>query len=170
MAKPTVTLCGDDTYVPSGPRLGLAVARRNAAAVLIASRVIAAALLFGLHLNAAGDAVRRIQDRFLAPCCWQQSVAVHDSDIAKQMRAEIAGMVASGRSEEQIVDFYVARYGERILREPRGAYWWWSIVIPMVSIALATACLVLFLRRQRRETAVAANAADLPPLPDVDLD
>ena len=114
------------------------------------------------------NAVKRIQDRFLAPCCWQQSVAVHDSDIAKQMRAEIGSMVASGKSEEQIVDVYVARYGERILREPRGAKRWWLTVVPLVSIALATAGLVLFLRRQLKQPELVSATADLSPLPDLD--
>ena len=89
------------------------------------SRVLAGLLLVGLHLGAADkDDTKRIQDRLLAPCCWQQSVAVHDSDIARQMRAEIARLAASGKNEEQIVEVYVARYGERILREPRGAKRW----------------------------------------------
>ena len=45
---------------------------------------------------------------FLSPCCWQQKVAVHDWDIAKQVRTGIASMVADGKNEEQIVDLYVA--------------------------------------------------------------
>jgi hypothetical protein len=94
MLRTTVPRCGDDSYAPV----------RNAAAVLIASRVIAVALLFGLHVNAADDALRRIEDRSVAPCCWQQGVAVHDSDIATQMCAEIASMVADGKNEEQIVN------------------------------------------------------------------
>ena len=170
MVRPTVPRCGDDSHAPGDPRLGPAVARRNEAAVLIAARVIVSALLFGLHVNAADDALRRIEDRFLAPCCWQQSVAVHDSDIAKQMRAEIAGMVADGKNEEQIVDVYVARYGERILREPRGGYWWWSVMVPTVSIILAATGLVFFLRRLQKPPILAADATDLPPLPDLDLD
>ena len=69
-------------------------------------------LWLALHpLAAEKNAVKRIRDRSLAPCCWQQSVAVHDSEIAKRMRAEIANMVADGKNEEQIVDLYVARYG-----------------------------------------------------------
>jgi len=106
----------------------------------------------------------------MAPCCWQESVAIHRSEIAGEMRAEIARMVAGGRSEDQIVDFYVARYGERILREPRGSKRWWLTLVPLASIALATSGLVFFLRRQQNQPALAADAADLPPLPDVDLD
>ena len=127
-------------------------------------------LILASLVLAAEDDTRRIQDRFLAPCCWQQSVAVHDSDIAKQMRAEIASMAADGKNEEQIVDVYVARYGERILREPRGANWLWSIMVPTVSITLATAGLLWFIRRQLKKPALAADAADLPAPPDLDLD
>ena len=126
-------------------------------------------LLASLALAAEND-IRRIQDRFMAPCCWQESVAIHRSEIAGEMRAEIARLVAGGRSEDQIVDVYVARYGERILREPRGAKRWWLTLVPLVSIALATAGLVFFLRRQRRHPALGAATADLPPLPDVELD
>ena len=130
-----------------------------------------AVLLLALQpLSGEDNAAKRIQDRFLAPCCWQQSVAVHDSDIAKQMRAEIASMAASGKSEDQIVAVYVARYGERILREPRGANWWWSILAPLAAMAVGSACLLVFLRRQRQRLALAADAADLPPLPELDLD
>jgi len=86
------------------------------------------------------------------------------------MRAEIVSMVASGKSEEQIVDVYVARYGERILREPRGAKRWWLTVVPLVSIALATTGLVLFLRRQQKPPVLAADTADLPPLPEFGFD
>jgi len=136
--------------------------------ILLAISVLA---LAGLPLTGADvDRVKQIQDRFMAPCCWQESVAVHRSEIAEEMRGEIARMVASGRSEDQIVDEYVARYGERILREPRGSKRWWLTLVPLVSIALPAAGLVLFLRRQQKQSVLAADGAQLPPLPDVDLD
>ncbi len=127
--------------------------------------------LLGLHLPAANDGqVRRIQDRFMVPCCWQESVAVHRSEIAGEMRAEIARMVAVGKSEEQIIDFYVARYGERILREPRGSKRRWLTLVPIVSIVLALTGLIEFLRRQRQRPALVPPGGGLPPLPDIDLD
>ena len=121
------------------------------------------ALLWFLPLAADDRNVQKIQERFMAPCCWQESVAIHRSEIAGEMRAEIARMVAGGRSEDQIVDFYVARYGERILREPRGSKRWWLTLVPLASIALATSGLVFFLRRQQNQPALAEDAADLPP-------
>lgn len=129
-----------------------------------------AAFLWLLPLTAEDTATRRIEDRFLAPCCWQQSVAAHDSEAASQMRAEIARLVAAGKSEDQIVDFFVARFGERILREPRGSILIVSIVVPTVASIVAAVCLVAYIRRLRLKPAAVAGQEDLPALPELDPD
>jgi len=132
---------------------------------------VAVLTLLGLPLVAADkDQVRRIQERLMAPCCWQQTVAVHDSDIAKQMRTEIERMVANGESEQQIVDQFVARYGERILSEPRGAKSWWLILVPLITFTLATLGLIAFIFRHRKKGAAAMTTGALPPLDDIDLE
>jgi cytochrome c-type biogenesis protein CcmH len=72
---------------------------------------------------------QRLEDRFMAPCCWVQTVRHHDSEISRQMRGEIKSLIEKGRSDEQITEFFVQKYGERILASPpivgRGslAYW-----------------------------------------------
>jgi cytochrome c-type biogenesis protein CcmH len=134
-------------------------------------RLLVSLAILWLTPVVAGEPVsRKIQDRFMAPCCWQESVAVHRSEIAGQMREEIDRMVAEGKSEDQIVDVYVARYGERILREPRGNKRIWLTLIPVVLILAAGAWLVWFIRRQRQVPASGSPVADLPAVPDIDLD
>jgi cytochrome c-type biogenesis protein CcmH len=86
------------------------------------------------------------------------------------MRSEIAHLVAAGKSEDQIVEFYVARYGERILREPRGSKLIASIVVPSVMFIGAAACLLVYIRRLRRAPTPIARVADLPTLLELDLD
>jgi cytochrome c-type biogenesis protein CcmH len=128
-------------------------------------------VIFGMAPIAADDRdLRKIQDRFMAPCCWQESVAVHRSEIAAQMREEIDRMVAEGKSEDQIVDAYASRYGDRILREPRGNKRIWLTLIPVVLILIAGAWLVWFIRRQRQSPASGSPMVDLPALPDIDMD
>lgn len=114
-------------------------------------KVFALLALAQLTLCGLGPgSVRKIQDRFIAPCCWSQSVAIHDSPVAREMRDEIVKLVSEGKSEEQIVDHYVARYGERILRQPRGQAWVWLNAVPVGAIAVGVACVVLFVRHARR--------------------
>lgn len=96
------------------------------------------------------NAIHKTQDRFIAPCCWSQSVAMHDSPVAREMREEIVEFVSEGKTEEEIVDFYVARYGERILRVPRGKAWIWLNAVPIGALTAGAAGVMLFLARARR--------------------
>jgi cytochrome c-type biogenesis protein CcmH/NrfF len=86
------------------------------------------------------------------------------------MRTEIARMVANGQSEQQIVDQFVARYGERILSEPRGAKSWWLILVPLITFTVAALGLIILILRHRKKGAVAMATGALPPLDDIDLE
>jgi cytochrome c-type biogenesis protein CcmH/NrfF len=94
------------------------------------------------------DEVRRIQSRFIAPCCWHENLSVHDSPIAAQLRAEVESLAARGESDRQIVDRFVSQYGERILAEPRG----WPLLIltltPILVLFITLAFLIAYLRRR----------------------
>jgi cytochrome c-type biogenesis protein CcmH/NrfF len=115
-----------------------------------------------------GDA-HRIEANFVAPCCWRQNLAVHDSPEAYEMRAEIAKFVASGRTEAEIVNYYVAHYGERILREPRGQRWFWLTLTPIAAIALAGLWVVRYLSQVKRTDHGHARLAAFSPMEEEDL-
>ncbi len=121
-------------------------------------------VLAGAALAAAPDAQRRIEERFIAPCCWSENVAVHRSEVAAGMRTEIAKMLAEGKTEDQIVARFVAQYGERVLIVPRGPSAVWLAIIPWVALALGLLILAWFIRR-RRAAEPAQAARSLPPLP-----
>jgi cytochrome c-type biogenesis protein CcmH len=92
--------------------------------------------------------VREIEGRFIAPCCWHENLAVHDSPIAREMRQEIEKLAASGKTESEIVDYYVARYGERILRVPRGTPYWFLLVTPFLALGAGAFWVVHYLSRE----------------------
>jgi len=52
--------------------------------------------------NAQKSEIRKVEERLLAPCCYTQSIAVHGSEVADQMRAEVTEMVVQGRTENEI--------------------------------------------------------------------
>lgn len=85
----------------------------------------------------------------MAPCCWNETVAVHRSEIAATMRVEIERMLKEGKTEQQIEARYVAEYGERILVEPRGLTRWWLLIIPVVGIAAGLLALSRYLAKRR---------------------
>lgn len=55
----------------------------------------------------------------MAPCCYGSPVGDHDSEAAIQVKAQITQLVGEGKSREEILDMYVAIYGEQILAQPR---------------------------------------------------
>jgi cytochrome c-type biogenesis protein CcmH len=50
--------------------------------------------------------------------CQNQAIADSNADLAKDLRDEIYGMLQQGKSEEEIIEFMVARYGDFVLYNP----------------------------------------------------
>jgi cytochrome c-type biogenesis protein CcmH len=116
---------------------------------------------------------RRLQERLVAPCCWQETVATHNSDLVRTIRGEIVDMVAAGRTDEEILSTYKQRYGARILVEPEGALWWWANIVPLLATIAALilgALAVWHLSRRRVTPPMRAVPPPGQPLPDIDFD
>jgi cytochrome c-type biogenesis protein CcmH len=63
---------------------------------------------------------RELEGKLIAPCCWTQTLDIHDSPIAEQLRAEISQRLKRGEPAATIEDDLAARYGEKIRAVPRG--------------------------------------------------
>lgn len=94
---------------------------------------------------------RSIEGKVMAPCCWTQTVADHQSDIAEQMKAEIRNLIAQGRSEEEILDQYVDRYGPAILATPRAdGFDLLAYVLPVAAAVAGAIIITLWLMKRSR--------------------
>lgn len=99
---------------------------------------------------------RRIETEVIAPCCWSQQVSVHQSPAADQMRTDIRAMLQDGRSRDQILDAFVAQYGERILAVPPARGYKVSLyVLPVVLLVGSAIVLGLFVKRMARRGTLA---------------
>jgi cytochrome c-type biogenesis protein CcmH len=50
--------------------------------------------------------------------CQNQNIADSNAELAQDLRREIRGMIRAGKSDKEIVDFMVARYGDFVLYRP----------------------------------------------------
>lgn len=50
--------------------------------------------------------------------CQNQSIADSHAELADDLRREIRGMIKAGKSDKEIIDFMVARYGDFVLYNP----------------------------------------------------
>jgi cytochrome c-type biogenesis protein CcmH len=114
---------------------------------------------------------KRIEGQLMAPCCMMGTVSDHYSPVAERMRVEIRSMLAEGRTEEQILDFYVARHGEQILALPRRrGFNLLAYALPLLVFAGGSALLLLMIRRWRLAAPAEAPAAAPPPLDPADAE
>jgi cytochrome c-type biogenesis protein CcmH/NrfF len=105
--------------------------------------------------------VKRAENALLAPCCYTQSIALHESPVAAQMRQEVTEMAASGLSEQEIMEHYKAIYGERILIVPDGRTGQVLFAFPSAVFITCLAILAFFVRKMLR-VREGTSFADLP--------
>ncbi len=91
--------------------------------------------------------IDELQHRVLAPCCWQEPVADHRSEIALEIQDEISQMVLAGKTDREIIDHYKAEYGMRILVEPEGDLFVIMNVVPFVFLGLGAIVVLIVLRK-----------------------
>jgi cytochrome c-type biogenesis protein CcmH len=110
---------------------------------------------------------RELEGRLIAPCCWTQTLDIHDSPIAEELRAEISKRLKAGERSGTIEDDLAARYGEGIRAVPRGEDP--RVALPVIvggSMALALVWLawigVVWLKRSRNGGSAAAVGGQDP--------
>lgn len=97
--------------------------KRWAALAVVAALVVAAsAVLVGAMHGSRHDPAHELAASLSCPSCAGQSVAESDSPVAAGMRHTIADQLAAGRSTDQVRDWFVARYGQDVLRGGAGGH------------------------------------------------
>ncbi len=85
--------------------------------------------------------------------CQNQPVAESNADLAKDMRQIIREQLVAGKSRAEIMDYFVARYGDYVLMKPpteRAGLLLW-IIPPLLLLSLALLSWV-FLKQRSRST------------------
>ncbi len=109
--------------------------------------------------DALDDGVRRLAMQLQCPVCEGENVADSPSGLAADMRAVIRTKLTAGEGDQQILDEFVASYGDSILTEPpkRGI----SLGVwlgPTIGVALGAVVLGLLLRSWRRTPSTGTRA------------
>ncbi len=104
------------------------------------------------------------------PKCQNQNLAGSDSPIAKDLRRELYRLLDEGRSDKEIVDFMVARYGDYILYRPKlqaNTLMLW--LIPALLLLAGLWLLLSVLRARRRAPADSLLTDEGSPIAAGDL-
>jgi cytochrome c-type biogenesis protein CcmH len=106
---------------------------------------------------------RALETRLLAPCCWDQTLDVHDSDVARALHREITERLEHAEPADAVERDLVARYGERIRAVPPSSPLPTVALVTLLLIFLAGGALWLVARRWRDAGCRASGGAGHGP-------
>ena len=92
------------------------------------------------------------------PVCQGESIQESPSELAQQMRAVVRDKLKAGESPEQIKSYFVSRYGEWILLEPKMTGF--NVIIYVLPVLLIIGGLVFVVFLVRRWTRTAETIVD----------
>ena len=86
--------------------------------------------------------------------CQNESLAASRADLAQDLRRELRELIKQGKTDAEIRDYMVARYGDFVLYRPRVSprtYLLWGG--PFLLMIVAVVVLMIYLRRRNRAVA-----------------
>ncbi|GEM_PF-335785 len=114
--------------------------------------------------------VSKIGRELKCPVCQNISVADSASELAGQMRATIKEKLEAGESKQDIIRFFVDRYGEEVLlNPPKDGFTSLVWLVPPVLISLMGAALFLSFRRNTSLSTVAESPEEEADLSEEDI-
>ena len=128
--------------------------------------VLAASLLAVIGVNASvsaqegqprvptDDEVNAVAKKLYCPVCPNTPLDVCETQACKDWRAQIRDQLAAGWNEQQIMDYFVQQYGERVLGEPqRSGFTSMVWVLPLIAVLLGLVIVWQVLRSWRSKNA-----------------
>lgn len=104
---------------------------------------------------------RALEGRLLAPCCWQQTLDIHESPLSSALRGEIEERLAGGESAASLEADMVARFGPRVRALPTEEALSASMIVAAGAGLAAAGALAFSVRRWLRRGR--EGAASPPP-------
>ena len=111
------------------------------------------------------DLFNKLSNELRCLVCQNQAIADSNADLAKDLRDEIYGMLRQGKSEQEIVDFMVARYGDFVLyRPPMKPTTWVLWFGPAIALVVGFFLVLRIVKKQRRTAAAEISNEDMERL------
>ena len=112
-------------------------------------------LIGTLSADEKSKLISDIEQSLMATCCWSGTVYDHGN---KEMEIEIAGMVQSGKTKTEILDYFKDKYGERVLSVPVAeGFNIFAWIAPIIIAGLGFTIILLYMRTSKGSTNTSVN-------------
>jgi len=104
------------------------------------------------------DKTKTVASELRCPVCQGLSIQDSPSELSQQMRTVVKEQLASGKSEQEVKDYFISKYGEWILLEPQPHGFNLFIYALPAALILGGAGLIVLLVRRWTTAGVTAGA------------
>ena len=127
---------------------------------LIAAALVASACASGETIPLVERRAQALNRTIMCPVCPGESIDQSQNPLALQMRGIVDDRLAAGWTEQQILEFFVERYGPSVLLEPpRRGFDLLAWLLPPVGVAGAAVALFFTMRVMTRRRALEERGA-----------
>lgn len=92
--------------------------------------------------------------------CQNESLASSHAELANDLRREVRDLIRQGKTDQEVKDFLVARYGDFVLYRPEVKPLTWVLWFGPFALLLVAAVLMGVYLRQRRQQVQPAPLSD----------
>ena len=111
--------------------------------------------------------VNRVAKQLYCPVCPNTPLDVCETKACEDWRAQIRDQLAEGWTDQQVIDYFVAQYGERVLAEPQ-RQGFTSLVwfLPLIAVLVGLGVVYEILRNWRKQKPALTAAEPAPNIPE----
>jgi len=131
------------------------------ALLLLATPVFAAIDAYEFQNPAQEQRFRALTTELRCPKCQNQNIADSNAPLSQDLRQRVYEMIQGGRSDQEIKEFMITRYGDFIIYRPSFKPVTWILWLgPFAFLFLAAMGVGLWLRRRGRQAAPELSDAE----------
>ena len=114
------------------------------------------------------DDVNRVAKQLYCPVCPNTPLDVCETQACKDWRAQIKDELAQGWTDQQVIDYFVAQYGERVLAEPQrkgftSLVWLLPVLAALLGLWIVYEILKGWRKQKQNLQIVSVQSTDIPP-------
>lgn len=118
---------------------------------LTCSLIMVASPVFALQASELEQRVLRITEELRCLVCQNQSIADSHAELAVQLKSQVREQLEQGRSDAEVRDYMVQRYGDFVLyRPPMQSSTWLLWFGPVLFLLIAASVLISKFRQAQQ--------------------
>ena len=134
--------------------------------IAFAASLLAVKAAYAQGYTPTDDDVLRVAKNLYCPVCPNTPLDVCETKACQDWRAQIRDQLSQGWTDQQIIDYFVAQYGERVLAEPQrkgftSLVWFLPLIVVLVGLGIVYEILRNW-RKQKPSTVAVISTPAIP--------